>query len=137
MEIYKKQRDYYHNHKARILEEKRVYYLNKTIKYAPFKLVGLRDVSFYFSTKLIKKAIDNGRLLIIDDDEAFTQDDFVENYSINKKTFMDAYILDNSTKNCIHSINKDSSYEECSQMIEDGYFLVLQMDTFKKKNKNV
>lgn len=137
MEIYKCQREYYHNHKQRILEEKRIYYINKTIKYAPFKLVRLRDVSFYISTKLIKYAIDNGRLLIIDDDEALTQDNFVEKYSINKKTLMDAYILDNSTKTCIHSINSNSTYEDCSQMIEDGHYLVLQMDTFKKKDKNI
>lgn len=132
MDSVSNQHKYYLNNREKVLAYKKEFYADKIKKYAPFKNLRIRGVLHPFSTKLLKHSIDNDKLLIYDNNEMLTRDKFIELYSIDIKTKMNACIMNDLGTEIKHLFSEHSSLDECFELINNGNYLILQFDNFKK-----
>lgn len=125
MNTSQRQKKFYQNNREKVLAYKKDFYAEKTKKYAPFKKLYIYGVKKNFSNLLIKRAIDNNKLLIYDDC-IFDIKEFTEQYTILIPSYCLAKFINYDAS---EEINIDNTFtlDMCNEYFNKNYDLLLNI----------
>jgi hypothetical protein len=129
MDTSQRQKKFYQNHRDKVLAYKKEYYYNKIKKYEPFKKLYIYGIKKNFSNLLIKKAIDNDKLLIFHNrDGLFDIKEFPNFFTILIPSYCLAEFINYDASEEI-KIDNTFTLDMCNEYFNKGYDLLLNINS--------